>query len=79
MSQKLTNEELQEIQDIRKSVTEVASILGDLNYQKMALDIMIDEQRSKVYEIKRKEAEIFEKIRSTYGNVTVNLETGEVG
>lgn len=79
MSKKLTDREFEEIQDIRKKVTEIASILGDLNYQKMALDIMIDEQRSKVIEVKRREAALFEEIRNAYGNVTVNLETGEVG
>lgn len=79
MSNKLTDEEFEELQDIRKNVTEIASILGDLNYQKLALDIMIDEQRSKVTDVKRREAVLFEKIRNSYGNVTVNLETGEVG
>jgi len=78
MSKRLSEEELQEIQDIRKNVTEIASILGDLNYQKLALEIMIEEQKSKVADVKRREAFLFEKIRNTYGNVTLNLETGEV-
>lgn len=78
MQKKLSNEEFEEIQDLRKSVSEVATILGDLNYQKMVLDIMIEEQKSKVTEIKRKEASVFEKIRTNYGNVSVNIETGEI-
>lgn len=78
MSQKITEEEFQEIQEIRKLVTEIASILGDLNYQRVSLDIMIDEQKSKIFEIKKREISLFERIRKNYGNVSVNLETGEL-
>lgn len=78
MSKKLEDKDFQEIQELRKSVTEIASILGDLNYQKMALDIMIEEQKAKVVEIKKREVELFDNIRKVYGNVSLNLETGEI-
>lgn len=78
MSNKLTDQELQEVQDIRKSVTEIASVLGDLNYQKISLDIMIEEQKSKVLEVKKRELEFFQKIRTSYGNVSINIDTGEI-
>ena len=78
MPQKITDQEFQEIQDIRKHVTEVASVLGDLNYQKLVLEIMIEEQKSKITEIKKREAAIFQTIRDNYGNVSVNIETGEI-
>lgn len=78
MSKKLEDKEFQEIQELRKNVTEIASILGDLNYQKMSLDIMIEEQRAKIVEIKRREVELFDNIRKVYGNVSLNLETGEI-
>lgn len=78
MPNTLTDQELQEVQDIRKSVTEIASVLGDLNYQRMSLDIMIEEQKSKVLEVKRRELEFFQKIRAAYGNVSINIDTGEI-
>lgn len=78
MSKKLEDKDFKEIQELRKSITEIASILGDLNYQKMSLDIMIEEQRTKVIEIKRREVELFDNIRKVYGNVSLNLETGEI-
>lgn len=78
MANKLTNEEFQEVQDIRKSISEIAAVLGDLNYQKMALELIIEEQKEKVKEIKRREFSFFEKITSSYGNVSVNIDTGEI-
>lgn len=78
MPAKLTEQEFQEVQEIRKSVTEVASVLGDLNYQKITLDLFIEDQKAKIVEIKKRENEFFEKIRSTYGNVSINLDTGDI-
>jgi hypothetical protein len=78
MVNKLTDQEFQEVQEIRKSISEVAAILGDLNYQKTALDLMIDEQKEKVKQIKIKEYTFFENIRRSYGNVSVNIDTGEI-
>lgn len=77
-SQKLSEQEHQEILQLRKAVNEVASVLGEIQYQKLNLDLIEEEQKAKVKEIKRLEAEFFEKIRSTYGNVSINLDTGEI-
>lgn len=78
MSNKLTDQEFQEVQDIRKSISEVAAMLGDLNYQKTALDLLIEEQKEKIKQIKNREYSFFESIRRSYGNVSVNIDTGEI-
>lgn len=78
MANKLTDQELQEVQDIRKSIAEIASVLGDLNYQKISLEIMIEEQKLKVLEVKKREMEFFQKVRTSYGNVSINIDTGEI-
>lgn len=78
MSKKLTEQEHQEILQLRKAVNEVASVLGEISYQKLNLDLIEEEQKEKVLEIKRLETLFFERIRSTYGNVSLNLDTGEI-
>lgn len=78
MPNKLSEKELEEVQQIRKQVTEVASALGELNYQKLTIELLIEEQKAKVLEIKKKEAQFFESVRSAYGNVSINLDTGDI-
>lgn len=78
MSKKITDQEHEELKDLRKSSLEVASILGDLGYQKVVLDLMMEEQKAKVLEIKRRETEFLEKIKTNYGAVSINVDTGEI-
>ena len=74
---KLTDTELQLIQLIKKDALEVASTLGELGYQKMALELLIEDERKKVKDIKERETRILEDLKTKYGNVSINIETGE--
>lgn len=74
---KLTDTELQLVQLIKKDALEVASTLGELNYQKMTIDILIDEEKKKIKDIKEREAKILNEFKEKYGNVSINIETGE--
>ena len=78
MEKQLTPEELQQINLIRNDALEVASLLGELEYQKMVIELDQDELRAKIKRIKIKEKEVFEEIKEKYGNVSINLETGEI-
>ena len=78
MANQLTPEELQQINLIRNDALEVASLLGELEYQKMVIELDQDELRAKIKRIKIKEKEVFEDIKEKYGNVSRNLETGEI-
>lgn len=78
MANQLTPEELQQINLIRNDALEVASLLGELEYQKMVIELDQDELRAKIKRIKIKEKEVFEEIKEKYGNVSINLETGEI-
>jgi hypothetical protein len=75
--QKITDEELQKIEQIRNQALEIASILGELNYQKIIIEDQIDQQKEIVKSIKNTETEIFSELRSKYGNVSINIQTGE--
>lgn len=75
--QKLTENELQRVQLIKKDAIEIASILGELQYQKITLDLLIEEEKQKIKDLKKREQDLFEELRSKYGNVNINIETGE--
>lgn len=78
MEKQLTPEELQQINLIRTDALDVASLLGELEYQKMVIELDQEELRAKIKRIKIKEKEIFEEIKEKYGNVSINIETGEI-
>ena len=78
MEQKLTPEELQQINLIKSDALEVAALLGELEYQKMSIELDMEEQRKKIKEIRVKEKQVFEEIRSKDGAVSINTETGEI-
>ena len=78
MANQLTQEELQQINLIKSDALEVASSLGELQYQKITIELEQEELKAKIKRIKQKENEIFEEIRSKYGNISINTETGEI-
>jgi hypothetical protein len=78
MEQKLTPEELQQINLIKSDALEVAALLGELEYQKMSIELDMEEQKKRIKEIRVKEKQVFEEIRSKYGAVSINTETGEI-
>ena len=74
---KITDSELEQLNLLKQDSLEIASILGDLNFQKTVLEIQIEDQKQKVKDLKAKELVFFEKLRELYGNVTINISTGE--
>lgn len=75
---KITETELKRIELIRHESLEVASILGELSFQKIVLDNHIEEQKQRILDIKKRENTILEEFKDKYGNVTINIETGEI-
>ena len=75
---KITDEQLQKLNSIKQDALEVASTLGELNYQKITLDLEIEKEKLKIVDIKSRESRIFEELNSIYGNVSINTETGEI-
>jgi hypothetical protein len=74
---KLTDNELQRIQLIKRDTIEVASTLGELEFQKITIDLLIEEEKKKIKDIKQRESQIFSELKETYGTISVNIETGE--
>ena len=73
----ISDTELQRIQLIKKDALEIASSLGELQYQKISIELLIEEEKRKIAELKKDEKKLFEELRDKYGNVNINIETGE--
>ena len=75
--QKVTETELQKIALIKKDALEFASYLGELEYQKTILDFQAQDIKLKIKDLRAEESKMFEELRAKYGNININLETGE--
>ena len=77
MANKITEEELKRIELLKQDSLEIASILGELNYQKTVFELQIEDQTNKIKELKSRELSLFNDLREKYGNVSINITTGE--
>jgi hypothetical protein len=74
---KLTENELERIHQVRKDSLEIASALGELQYQKTVLELLMEDQKQKIKDLKKSEGLLFEELKDKYGNININIETGE--
>ena len=74
---KLTENELERLHQVRKDSLEIASALGELQYQKTVLDLLMEDQKQKIKDLKKSESVLFEELKDKYGNININIETGE--
>jgi len=79
MEQKtLTQEELQQLKEVKETIVAIASGLGELEYQKTLIDLDVTALKDQVRAIKGKEQELLKGFGEKYGNGVINLETGEI-
>lgn len=74
---KVTEEELQKINEIKQQTMELVYGLGELEYQKISLDFLIEDIKVKIRAQKNKETSLLSDLKNKYGNVNINIETGE--
>jgi len=74
---KVTETELKKIAAIKKDALDVASALGELQYQKEILELQMENQRQKIKDIRSQEDKLFVELKDNYGNISINIETGE--
>jgi hypothetical protein len=74
---KITENELQRISLIKKESLEIASVLGELNYQKTLIDLQLDGQKQRIVQLRKDEEKLFADLKENYGNISINLESGE--
>lgn len=74
---KLSQEELQEINQIRNEYTLVYANIGLVQVKIKELENENLSYYESLESLKQKEIDVFEKLKSVYGNGTIDLETGE--
>lgn len=74
----ITQEELQQIQQVRRQVVEVASALGEISYQEVLINLEKQKLTEVVKNLREAERKLLEEFGKKYGDGIVNLETGEI-
>tara|TARA_B100001093_G_C26646884_1_gene935707 strand:+ start:510 stop:758 length:249 start_codon:yes stop_codon:yes gene_type:complete len=76
MEQKLSQEEVTQLQTIQQEQEALVQAFGQLEYQIQTLELNKEELVSKLENIKQKEVDLGKVLNGKYGNGTINLETG---
>ena len=75
---KLTVEELQEFQANRGESEKLAAMLGQIHYQKVLLEVELEDLKNRVVELTKKQQKHLEYLGEKYGNSMINPQTGEI-
>lgn len=82
---KVTDEELKEIHELRDSLAEIVTMLGEQHLNKFIaasqlqiIEETIKQQEKRFVEFQNTERVLFEKLQQKYGAGDINMETGEV-
>ena len=74
----LTQEELQQIQQVRKQMVETASALGEVSYQEILVNLEKERLTEIVKTLRESERKLLDEFGKKYGDGVINLETGEI-
>ena len=74
---KLTKDEIKEIGDLRRSISNVTLVIGETEIAFENLGIRKRELLSRLLKLSEKQSDFAKKLEDKYGNGNVNLDTGE--
>lgn len=74
---KIQEEDLKKINELKQQTMELVYSLGELQYQRISIDILVDDLKDKIKDQKTRENQLLTDLRTKYGNVNINIETGE--
>jgi hypothetical protein len=74
---KLLPDEVKKLKSLQEDSLEIKATLGELNYSKVMLDLLIEEQVKLMKELKTREQSLYEEFKAKYGDIVINLETEE--
>ena len=77
-STKLTEQELQELQDFQTQSETLIAQLGQLSFKKLQLEREEQYLKQQYTQIISSEVELSKKLKETYGDVSIDLKTGEI-
>jgi len=74
----LTQEEIQQLKDLREKNSQLVEQFGFIEYQIQSLLLQKEEVNNKLKEIKLLEITLGKQLQDKYGDGTINLEKGEL-
>lgn len=74
---KLTNEELEQIEVVKKNKETILVELGQIKLAELNLEKRLEKAEEFLSQLEKQETEIAKYLEDKYGNGTVNVETGE--
>ena len=77
-STKLKEQELQELQDFQTQSEALIAQLGQLGFKKLQLEREEQFLKQQYTQIISSEAELSKKLKETYGDIQIDLKTGEI-
>jgi len=77
-STKLQETELQELQDFQAQSEALIAQLGQLGFKKLQIEREEQFLKQQYIQIISSEAELSKKLKETYGDVQIDLKTGEI-
>lgn len=77
-STKLEEQELKQLHDFQNDSEILISQLGQISFQKFQLEKQEDFLKQKFNDLTNKELEISQMLKEKYGNVNIDLKTGEL-
>jgi hypothetical protein len=75
---KLQDTELQELKDFQTTSENLIAQLGQLGFKKLQLEKEEQFLKKQYDQITSAEVELSKKLKETYGDVSINLQTGEI-
>jgi hypothetical protein len=78
IKKKLTEEELQQVKEIKQQYTNLALSLGELELQKINLERDKEQLLEIQEQLSMKEMSLVKTLNEKYGNGSINIETGEI-
>lgn len=75
---KIEESELKKIAEIRETINNLVSEIGNLEFNRINLDIQYVNVKSRISNVKKEEESMLEKLSKKYGDVLINPESGEI-
>jgi len=77
MNKKLTQEEIDNLNNLKKSYAELTSMVGNIEIQIMTLNLQKDQSKNNLFQIQQEEIKLGKELEEKYGNGSISLENGE--
>tara|TARA_R110000823_G_scaffold262496_3_gene383132 strand:- start:1116 stop:1364 length:249 start_codon:yes stop_codon:yes gene_type:complete len=77
MNKKLTQEEIDNLNNLKKSYAELTSMVGNVEIQIMTLNLQKDQSKNNLFQIQQEEIKLGKELEEKYGNGSISLENGE--